>query len=89
MIAHILGKGGNGRCPNASAEAQKRARAEKNAKGTEKRERENSESETRSNDSDDRPKRTKRKLLTKVETSLKQSQLKVFRGIQVRRILKS
>jgi len=81
MIAHILGKGGKDRCPNASAEARKTARAEKNMKGKGKREREDSESES---DNDNKTKKKpKRKLLTKVETSLKQSQLKVFRGIQV------
>jgi len=81
MIAHILGKGGKGRCPNTSAEARKTARAKKNAKGKGKREREDSESES---DNDNKmKKKPKRKLLTKVENSLKQSQLKLFCSIQV------
>ena len=81
MIAHILRKGGKGRCPNASAEAWKTARAEKNVKGKGKREWEDSESE--SNNDNKTEKKPKRKLLTKVKNSLKQSQLKLFHGIQV------
>jgi hypothetical protein len=80
MIAHILGKGGSSPCPNASTDARKTARKTKDPKGKEKREREVSGSDS---DSDNGRKPAKRKLLTKVKTSLKQSQLKVFRGIQV------
>lgn len=50
----------------------------KGPKGKAKRERSESDS-----DSDDNRRPAKKKLLTKVKTSLKQSQLKVFRGIQV------
>ncbi|RDB15234.1 hypothetical protein Hypma_004745, partial [Hypsizygus marmoreus] len=78
MIAHILGKGGNSPCPNASSKARKSARILKKGKG--KRVREDSDSNS---DDDKSEKRPKRKLLTKVETSMKQSQLKVFRGINV------
>ncbi|GLB45578.1 putative protein of unknown function (DUF 659) [Lyophyllum shimeji] len=78
MIAHILGKGGNSPCPNSSSEARKTARSLKKGKG--KRVRDDSGSDS---DDDDGAKKPKKKLLTKVETSMKQSQLKVFRGIQV------
>jgi len=78
MIAHILGKGGKGPCPNASAEARKAARKAKDLKGKGKREREVSGSE-----SDDEQRAVKRKLLTKVKNSMKQTHLKVFRGTQV------
>jgi hypothetical protein len=78
MLAHILGKGGNSPCLNATSKARKMARAVKKGKG--KRERENSGSESE-NDID--KKQPKRKQITNVETSLKQSQLKVFQGIQV------
>ncbi|KAF8151367.1 hypothetical protein B0H34DRAFT_678015 [Crassisporium funariophilum] len=75
MITQILGKGGNSQCPNASAEAQKTAKKVKDLKDLGKREREDSESD---NDNSGSKKKPKRKMLTKVETSLKQSQLKVF-----------
>jgi len=78
MVAHILGKGGNNPCHNASAEARKTARSVKDPKGKAKRERETSGSD---NDSEERP--AKRMLLTKVKKSLTQTHLKVFRGIQV------
>ncbi|KAF8871225.1 hypothetical protein CPB84DRAFT_1967825 [Gymnopilus junonius] len=74
MIVHILGKGGNNPCPNASREARNMAKELQKKAG--KRVREDSEDEE-----DSQPK--KRKLLTKVEASLKQSKLQVFRGIQV------
>jgi hypothetical protein len=80
MVAHILGKSGSKPCPNASTEARKTARKAKDPKAKGKREREVSGSET---DGDEGRKPAKRKLLTKVKTSLKQSQLKVFRGINV------
>ena len=81
MVAHILGKGGNSRCPNASVAARKTARAVKGSKDPGKRLREEvSESE---DDDGGKKKKPKRKMLTKVETSLKQSQLKVFRGIEI------
>lgn len=79
MIAHILGKGGNSPCPNASSEARKTAKKLRKGKG--KRTRDDSGSDSDSDDDND--KKPKRKLLTKVETSMKQSQLKVFQGIQV------
>ncbi len=79
MVAHILGKGGNNPCPNSSSEARKTARQVK--KGKAKRERE--DSEAASENEDDGEKRVKRRLLTDVEATLKQSRLKVFRGIQV------
>ncbi|KAF8150044.1 ribonuclease H-like domain-containing protein [Crassisporium funariophilum] len=79
MVAHILGKGGNGQCPNASAEARKTARGLKDTKVSGKRVQDASESEG----DDGGKKKKKRKLLTEVKTSLKQSQLKVFRGINV------
>ena len=78
MIAHILGKGGNVPCPNASSEARKTARMLKKGKG--KRSREESGS---SNDDTEESPGPKKKLLTKVETSMKQSHLKIFRGIHV------
>jgi hypothetical protein len=78
MIAHILGKNGNNPCPNVSEDAQKTARTEKKGK-KKKREREGEGSDSEN----DEKKRVKRKLLTNVETTLKQSRLKVFRGIQV------
>lgn len=80
MIAHILGKGGNTPCPNTSSEAWKAARRLKKGKGK----REQEDSSSKSGDDDlDTEKKPKRKLLTKVETLLKQSQLKVFQGINV------
>ena len=74
MIVHILGKNGSNPCPNASENAQKTARDEKKGK-TKKREREGSGS---SSENDGEKKRAKRKLLTSVQTTLKQSRLKVF-----------
>ena len=79
MIAHILGKGGNKPCLNASSAASKCARSSGNtAQESEKRARDPGSDDlvTSSNP-------TKKRLLTQVETSMKQSQLKVFRGIQV------
>ena len=80
MVAHILGKGGNSPCPYASAEARKTARQVKDPKGKAKRGRESSGSDSEG-DNERRP--AKKKLLTKIKTSMKQNQLKVFRGIQV------
>jgi len=82
MVAHILGKGGNQPCPYTSAEARKTARKVKDPKGKAKRGRESSGSESGSDNHDER-RPAKKKLLTKIKTSLKQSHLKVFRGIQV------
>ena len=79
MIAHILGKNGHNPCANASNEAQNTAREEKKGK-KKKREREDPGS---GSENDGEKKKAKRKLLTTVQTTLKQSQLKVFRGIQV------
>lgn len=79
MIAHILGKNSNNPCPNTSEEAQRVARVEKKGK-KKKREREGEGSDS---ENDEEKKRVKRKLLTNVEATLKQSHLKVFRGIQV------
>ena len=73
MIAHILGKNNHNPCPNASNNAQKTARKEK--KGKKKREREDSGS---GSENDGEKKKAKRTLLTNVETTLKQSQLKSF-----------
>lgn len=88
MIAHILGKNVNNPCPNASDDAQKTARREKKSQKTargekkdqKKRER---EEEGSSSENEGEKRRVKRKLITNVEATLKQSQLKVFRGIQV------
>lgn len=78
MIAHILGKNGRDPCPNASDDAQKTARKEKkDPKGKRVRD------EGSDSDNEEEKKQVKRKLLTKVETNMKQSQLKVFRGIHV------
>ncbi|KAF8151389.1 hypothetical protein B0H34DRAFT_665164 [Crassisporium funariophilum] len=57
-----------------------KAKKVKDSKDLGKQEREDSESD---NDNSGSTKKPKRKMLTKVETSLKQSQLKVFRGIAV------
>jgi len=81
MIAHILGKAGGTPCPNASVGARKTAKALKDG-GKEKRARDDSSSDS-DIDNGSKKKPPKKKLLTKVETSLKQSQLKVFRGIHV------
>jgi len=80
MVAHILGKGGNSPCPNASSEARKTARKVKNPEGEGKRGREDSGDDS---DHEDRRRPAKKQLVTKVKTSLKQSHLKVFRGIKV------
>lgn len=82
MIAHILGKGGSKPCPHVSATAKKVAkslRKEKSGPSKDKRPRESSNSD----ESTMSKKPVKRKLLTQVEKSMKQPQLKVFRGIQV------
>jgi hypothetical protein len=79
MVAHILGKGGNSLCLNASSDTRKTAKKVKDPKGKGKREREGSGND--SDNEDERP--VKKQLLTKVKTSLKQSHLKVFWGIQV------
>ena len=73
MIAHILVKNGNNPCPNVSEDAQKTARTEKKGK-KKKREREGEGSDSEN----DEKKQVKRKLLTNIKTTLKQSQLKVF-----------
>jgi hypothetical protein len=80
MLAHILGKGGGSPCPNASSEARKTARKVKDPKGKGKRGREDSGSDSNGED-ERRP--AKKQLLTKIKTSLTQSHLKVFQGIQV------
>ena len=80
MVAHILGKGGNSPGPNASLEAQKTAKKLKDLKGEGKRGREDSGDDA---DSEDTRRPAKKQLLMKVKTSLKQSHLKVFQGIQV------
>ncbi len=81
MVAHILGKGKNRPCSHSSSSARKVARSliQSDDTGKEKRTRE-SESGDEFGASD---KPTKKRLLTKVNTVMKQSQLKVFRGIQV------
>lgn len=77
MIAHMLGKGGNISCPNVSSEAHKTAITLKKGKG--KRVQEDSGSDSDSDDDKSkREQKPKKKLLTKVETSMKQSQLKIF-----------
>jgi len=73
MVAHILGKNGNNPCPNASDGTLRVAREEK--KGKKKRQREGPGS---GSENDGGKKRAKRALLTNVQTTLKQSQLKVF-----------
>ena len=80
MVVHILGKGGNSPCPNTSSEAQKTAKKLKDLKGEGKRGQEDSRDDA---DSEDARKPAKKQLVTKVKTSLKQSHLKVFWGIQV------
>ena len=79
MIAHILGKNGSNPCQNASEDAQNAAKAQK--KGKKKRDREDNESE--SENGAEKKQAKSRKLLTNIESTLKQPQLKVFRGIQV------
>ena len=71
----------NSPCLHASAEARKTARKVKDPKGMAKRGREGSGSD--SDNGDDKMRPAKRKLLTRVKTSLKQTHLKVFQGIQV------
>jgi hypothetical protein len=80
IVAHILGKGDNSLCPFASTEARKTVRKVKDPKGKAKQGRESSGSDS---NSDDEWRPAKKKLLTKVKTSLKQSHFKVFQGIQV------
>ena len=82
MVAHVLGKGGGNPCPNASAAARNAARAVRNVKGKGKRELEEASTDNDVDD-DQKAKPAKKKLLTKIERSFMQSQLKVFRGIQV------
>ena len=77
MVAHVLGKGGGNPCPNASAATWNAARAVRNVKGKGKRELE--EASTDNNvDDDQKAKPAKKKLLTKIERSFMQSQLKFF-----------
>ena len=84
MVAHVLRKGGGNPCPNVSAAAQNAARAVRNVKGKGRRKRDLEEASTDNNiDDDQKAKPAKKKLLTKIERSFVQSQLKVFRGIQV------
>jgi len=78
MIAHILGKGGNTPCPNISSEAWKTAQRLKKGKGKRSQE----ESGSSDDDTEGKP-GPKKKLLVKVETSMKQSQLRIFWGIHV------
>lgn len=90
MVAHVLGKSGTGQCPNVSSKACKAAKELKAelSEGTSngKRGRDPS-SDNESNAEDDQDnsshKKTKQKLLTKVQKSMSQSTIKVFRGIQV------
>jgi len=76
MVAHILG--GSKPCPNASLEAWTTAKAVHKGKG--KRSHEESDSDKDQN-SVEQP--IRKKLLNKVKASLRQSQLKVFHGINV------
>lgn len=77
MVAHVLGKGGSNPCRNASAAAQNTARTIRNVKGKGKRELEEASTDNDTND-DQKSKPAKKKLLTKIERSFMQSQLKVF-----------
>ncbi|TFK58634.1 hypothetical protein BDN72DRAFT_781827 [Pluteus cervinus] len=81
MIAHILGPHGNKPCPNSSEAARKVARKarENTDGGGKKRERDPSSDEEGSGEK----KKVKRKALARVEKNMKQTQLKLFRGIQV------
>jgi hypothetical protein len=81
MVAHVLGKGGSNPCPNASAAARNAARTvRKKGKGKRELEEVSTDNDV---DNDQKSKPAKKKLLTKIERSFTQSQLKVFRGIQV------
>ncbi|KAG6903137.1 hypothetical protein C0995_004684 [Termitomyces sp. Mi166 len=75
MIAHILGNGKDGPCPNTSSDARKAARQLK--KGDKKRELPDADSDS---DVDTIQKPAKKRMLTKVQASMHQSQLKVFQG---------
>ena len=81
MISHILGKGGNRPCPNASSEAQKAAQRLKKGKGKRLQEESGSSDDDKTKDLE-KP-GLKKKLLNKVKTSMKQSQLKIFQGIHI------
>ncbi|KAG6886678.1 hypothetical protein C0995_005959 [Termitomyces sp. Mi166 len=73
MIAHILRKNRANPCPNVSVQALKIAKTLKKGKGK------RSKDEASENEADDEKEgRKPKKLLTKVEASMKQSQLKVF-----------
>ena len=76
MITHILG--GNKPCPNASLEAQTEAKAACKGKGKRMHEETNSDKGQSSVEQ-----LIRKKLLNNIEVSLKQSQLKVFCGINV------
>lgn len=82
MAAHVLGKGDSHPCPNSSAAAQNAARTVRNAKGKGKRGLEESSTDD-DVDNDQKSKPAKKKLLTKIERSFTQSQLKILRGIEV------
>ncbi|KAG6861616.1 hypothetical protein C0995_014055 [Termitomyces sp. Mi166 len=78
MIAHILGKNRANPCLNVSAQALKIAKTIKKGKGK------RSKDEASENEADDEKEGRKlKKLLTKVKASMKQSQLKVFCGINI------
>jgi hypothetical protein len=79
MVAHILGKNGRNPCANASDDVWKMARKEKKDPKKKRVTEDNSDSENEG----EKIQVAKRQLITKVETNMKQSQLKVFRGIQV------
>jgi len=76
LVAHILG--GSKPCPNASLEAWTTAKVACKGKG--KRTHEESDSDKDQN-SVEQP--IRKKLLNKVKVSLRQSQLKVFHGINI------
>ena len=84
MLAHILGKGGCKPCPYASELAKKTAkslrREDPHPTSHEKGQRELSKTDEESTET---KKPVKRKMITQVENHMKQTSLKVFRGIQV------
>ncbi|TFK73763.1 hypothetical protein BDN72DRAFT_834384 [Pluteus cervinus] len=84
MLAHILGKGGSGPCPNVGLEVKKLAKSLKsgksNGKENRKREREDSDSGSERSDDSERKERPKKKHHTKVKEVLQQTESKVYRG---------
>lgn len=87
MICHLLGKGNTGPCPHASENARKAAKKMKTEserkKDSKKRERRDSTESEGETEDDSKQTKRKRALVKKVESSLKQPELKVFRGIRV------